>query len=86
MGVLSLLLVDLNALVEKLPVPPGTEIPNFTFPLNLLAVIQPAVIVSFAVLIGVALASKVGLSSPVAEALASFRVSSAVCWEARLSS
>jgi len=72
-GVFSFLLVDVNALVEKVPIPPGTEIPNFTLPLKLLSLIQPAVILSFAVLIGVVLASKVGLSSPVAEALASGR-------------
>jgi hypothetical protein len=70
-GVLSFLLVDVNALVAKMPIPPGTEIPNFTLPLKFLSLIQPAVILAFAVLLGVALASKVGLSSPVAEALAS---------------
>jgi CAAX prenyl protease-like protein len=70
-GVLSFLLVDLDALVAILPVPAGTEIPTITPALKLLSLIQPAVILSVAVLVGVVLASKVGLSSPVAEAAAS---------------
>jgi len=70
-GVLSLLLIDLDALIAILPIPAGTEIPPITPALKLLSVIQPAVILSVAVLVGVVLASKVGLSSPVAEAAAS---------------
>jgi hypothetical protein len=70
-GVLSFLLIDLDALIAILPVPAGTEIPTFTPALKLLSLIQPAIILSVAVLVGVALASKVGLSSPVAEAAAS---------------
>lgn len=69
-GVLSLLLIDLDALIAILPVPAGTEIPPIPV-LKLLSLIQPAVILSIAVLVGVVLASKVGLSSPVAEAAAS---------------
>lgn len=70
-GVLSLLLIDLDALIAILPIPAGTEIPMITPALKLLSLVQPAVILSVAVLVGVALASKVGLSSPVAEAAAS---------------
>ena len=70
-GVLSLLLLDVNALIKILPIPAGTEVPTFTPALKLLSLIQPAVLLSVAVLVGVALASKVGLSSPVAEAAAS---------------
>jgi hypothetical protein len=70
-GVLSLLLIDLDALIKILPIPAGTEIPTITPALKLLSLIQPAVILSIAVLVGVVLASKVGLSSPVAEAAAS---------------
>ncbi len=70
-GIFSLLLVDLTALLANLPVPAGTEIPPMTPTLKLLSLIQPAVILSVAVLVGIALASKVGLSSPVAEAAAS---------------
>lgn len=69
-GVLSFLLVDLNALIALLPVAAGTEIPTFTPALKLLSLIQPAVILFVATLVGVALAPKVGLSSPVAEAVA----------------
>jgi hypothetical protein len=70
-GVLSLLLVDLDELIKILPLPVGTELPLSIPVLKLLSLIQPAVILSLAVLVGVVLASKVGLSSPVAEAAAS---------------
>ncbi len=70
-GVLSLLLIDFDALIAILSVPSGTVIPTITPALKLLSLIQPAVILSVAVLVGVMLASKVGLSSPVAEAAAS---------------
>lgn len=69
-GVLSFLLVDLDALIKILPIPAGTEIPTFTPALKLLSLIQTSVILAVAVLVGVVLASKVGLSSPVAEAAA----------------
>lgn len=69
-GVLSFLLVDLNALIATLSVPAGTEIPPITPAFKLLSLIQPAVILFVAILVGVALAPKVGLSSPVAEAVA----------------
>lgn len=69
-GVLSFLLVDLDALLKSLPLPEGTEIPVFTPVLQILSLIQPAVIMSLAVLIGVALAGKVGLRAPAAEAMA----------------
>lgn len=68
-GVFSFLLVDLTALLALLPVPAGTKIPPVTA-LKFLSLIQPTVLLSIAVLIGVALASRVGLSSPVAEAAA----------------
>ncbi len=44
--------------------------PPITPAIKLLSLIQPTVLLSVAVLIGVALASKVGLSSPAAEAVA----------------
>lgn len=72
-GVLSLLLVDIPALVANLPLPPDAEIPPFTPLVKVLTVLQPAVLVALAVFAGVALASKVGLSSPAAEALADKR-------------
>lgn len=70
-GVLSLLLIDLSALVASLPIPAGREIPPITPAIKILSLIQPALLLSLAVWCGVSLASKVGLSSPVAEALAS---------------
>lgn len=69
-GTLSFLLVDLSALLNAFPLPAGTEIPQITPALKLLSLIQPIVLVSAAVLVGVVLAPKVGLSSPVAEAVA----------------
>ncbi len=70
-GVLSILLIDLDALIAILPIPAGTEIPTITPALKFVSLIQPAVILAVAVLVGVVLASKVGLSSPVAERAAS---------------
>lgn len=67
-GALSLVLIDLEALIKILPMPPETEIPpgiRFVTP------IQPAVILAVAVWVGVSLAAKLGLSAPVAEAIAS---------------
>lgn len=69
-GVLSILLIDLNALTAILPVSARTEIPPITPALKLLSLIQPSIILAVAVLLGAALASKVGLSAPVAEAAA----------------
>jgi membrane protease YdiL (CAAX protease family) len=69
-GILSFLLVDLSALLTQLPLPAGTEIPQITPALKLLSLIQPMVLVSVAVLIGIWLAPKVGLSAPLAEAVA----------------
>ncbi len=70
LGVFSFFLVDLSALIAILPIPAGTEVPSITPALKLLSLIQPAVILFVAILVGVALAPKVGLSSPVAEAVA----------------
>jgi hypothetical protein len=70
-GVLSFLLVDVDALIKSLPLPAGTEIPMSIPALKLLGLVQPAVILAVAVFVGVALAPRVGLSSPVAEAAAS---------------
>jgi hypothetical protein len=70
-GVFSFLLVDLSALVALLPIPAGTEIPLITPAVKLLSLIQPAMLLALAVFSGVALAHRVGLSSPAAEAAAS---------------
>ena len=67
-GVLSFLLVDLAGIVALFPA--GQEVPVITPAIKLLSLVQPTVLLFAAVLIGVALAPKVGLSAPVAEALA----------------
>jgi len=67
-GVLSFLFVDLSALIAHFPLPKGVEKPEVTPLLKLLSLLQPTIIMSAAILIGVAFASKVGLFSPVAEA------------------
>jgi hypothetical protein len=69
-GIVSLLLIDLAALVALVPVPAGTEVPTITPLIRILSLVQPAILLAAAVLIGVALTPKVGLSAPVAEALA----------------
>jgi CAAX prenyl protease-like protein len=69
-GVLSFLLVDLSALIAQFPVVARAEVPQITPAFKVLSLIQPTVLLSVAVLIGVVLAPKVGLSSPAAAALA----------------
>lgn len=66
-GVLSFLLVDLAGVVALFPA--GTDVPVITPAIKLLSLVQPTVLLFAAVLIGLALAPKVGLSAPVAEAL-----------------
>jgi len=73
-GVLSFLFVDLSALIEMIPRPEGK--PPTTLPpllINLLAIIQPGVLMTLAVLLGVWLAPKVGLHAPASEAIAERR-------------
>src|SRR5262245_45244180 len=70
-GILSFfLLVDLAAVIALFPVPEGTQVPVLTPGIKVLSVIQPTVLLAIAVLIGVWLAPRVGLSSPFAESLA----------------
>ncbi len=71
-GVLSFLLVDIQALIMALPLPEGTPPPDLPPPalLKLVTIIQPAVLMSIAVAIGMWLAPKVGLHAPAAEAFA----------------
>ena len=70
-GILSFLLVDLSKLIDLFPLPPEVEKPTVTILLKFGSLLQPTVLLAIAVLIGTALARRVGLSSPVAEALAS---------------
>ena len=72
-GVLSFLLVDLSALVALVPISPGSERPNITPVFKILSLIQPTVLLAVAVLAGVLLAPKVGLTAPFAESLAAGR-------------
>ena len=70
-GVLSFLFVDISALIEMIPRPEGTQ-PTALPPILIktLAVIQPGVLTTLAVLVGIWLAPKVGLHTPAAEAIA----------------
>ena len=68
-GVASFLLIDLSGLVALVPVQPGSEVPTITPLLKIVSLIQPTVLLAAAVLIGIALAHKVGLSAPLAESL-----------------
>lgn len=69
-GVLSFLLIDISALISVLPQPAGeqTELPPPAI-LKLLSLIQPTVLVTIAVLVGVWLTERLGLHAPAAEAL-----------------
>jgi membrane protease YdiL (CAAX protease family) len=69
-GVLSFLLIDLAGLVAMVPVPPGTEVLKITLGLRFLALVQPTILLLVATIIGVALATKVELFAPFAEAAA----------------
>ncbi|HSE48847.1 MAG TPA: CPBP family intramembrane glutamic endopeptidase [Terriglobales bacterium] len=72
-GVLSFQLVDLTALIANIP---GAQDQPLPFPMavvRLLSVLQGGVLVAVAVLVGAALAPKVGLSAPAAQALAERR-------------
>jgi len=71
-GVLSFLLVDLDALIAILPFPDGQrpEMPPW-YLLKFASVAQPAVLTTVAVLAGLWMAPKVGLRAPAAEAFAS---------------
>jgi membrane protease YdiL (CAAX protease family) len=71
-GVLSFLLVDLSALIAALPMPEGSPPVELPPPavLKLVSIIQPTVLMTLAVALGVWLAPKVGLHAPAFEALA----------------
>jgi hypothetical protein len=71
-GVLSILLIDLTALIAAVPLPEGSvppELPPAAL-LKLLSIIQPTVLMTLAVALGCWLAPKVGLHAPAFEALA----------------
>lgn len=68
-GILSLLLLDLSAVLAMVPAREGTELPS-PWLLKLLSLIQPTVLLALAVFVGVSLSPKVNLSAPAFEALA----------------
>ena len=69
LGVASLLLIDVSAIVALIP-STTTDVLTITPALKLLSLVQPSLILAVAVVIGVTLAPRVGLSAPAAEALA----------------
>jgi len=68
-GVVSILLIDLPALAALIP-HTTSDLPTFTPVVKVLSLVQPSLLLAVAVVIGVALARRVGLSAPAAEALA----------------
>jgi len=69
-SVLSITLIDLTALLANLPVTAQANLPLSPLQIKLVSTIQPTVLMSMAVFIGVRLANRVGLFSPAAEAAA----------------
>jgi hypothetical protein len=69
-GVASLLLIDLSALITLVPVTSQSDVPTITPAVKLLTLVQPSLLLVVAVLIGVALAPRVGLLAPVSQSLA----------------
>lgn len=69
-GVLSILLIDLSALMANLPVTARATLPFPPLVVKLLGTIQPTVLLAIAVFMGVTLAPRVGLSAPASEAVA----------------
>ena len=75
-GVLSVLLIDLSAVLANLPAKAELEMPFHPVIIKLLSIVQTAILLSIAIFIGVRLAPLVGLSAPAAEALEEAIVSS----------
>jgi hypothetical protein len=69
-GVVSILLIDVEALVTALSLRDHSDVPQITTSIKILSLIQPTILLALAVFIGVRLASKVGLSAPLSEAAA----------------
>lgn len=69
-GVLSLLLIDLTALIRTLPVTADTKLQYSPLFIKLISPIQPTVILALAIFVGISLTPKVGLHAPVFEAFA----------------
>ena len=69
-GVLSVLLIDLSAVLANLPANAELEMPFHPVIIKILSIVQTAILLSIAIFIGVRLAPLVRLSAPAAEALA----------------
>jgi hypothetical protein len=69
-GALSFLLIDIESLIRMIPFAEGEQPPMITPLIKVASLIQHAVLIAFASATGVALARTVGLSAPVAEAIA----------------
>jgi hypothetical protein len=69
-GIASFLLVDLTAVIALIPRSSEADVPAITPAIKVLSLIQPTVLLLAAVLIGIAVAPRVGLYAPVAESLA----------------
>jgi hypothetical protein len=70
-AVVSVLLIDLSAVLANLPGTAELEMPFHPLLIKLLSIIQTGILLSIAIFIGIQLAPLVGLSAPAAEALAS---------------
>lgn len=68
-GIVSFLFIDIEAVIALIP-GPRPEMPFSPMVLKLISLIQPSVILAIAILVGTALAARVGLHSPAAEAAA----------------
>jgi hypothetical protein len=69
-GILSILLVDVTALLALLPVTSGATMPFPPLIIKLLGTIQPTILLSAAILIGNTIGPRVGLRAPATEAAA----------------
>ncbi len=72
LGTLSLLFLDLSAIIAAVPLPAGSDPAELPSPalLKVISLVQPAILMTIATAVGCALANRVGLHSPAAEALA----------------
>ena len=69
-GILSIMLIDLDAVVKALPASAQKPLPFAPWLIKLVSLIQPSLLLAVATFVGVLLAPKIGLSAPAFEALA----------------
>jgi hypothetical protein len=68
-GILSVTLIDISAVVKALPASAQKPLPMSPWLIKLVSLIQPSVILAIATFVGLLLAPRVGLSAPAFEAL-----------------